>query len=114
MPETSSSERFDRIEKKLDDLSTSVGARFEQVATRFAAVDRRFAEIREEYRKEFREVQEHFVEQRQYTELAYERLDRRMTEGFSRLERKLDQVIDAQSRPRVTTPPRPRPSKRRR
>jgi hypothetical protein len=118
MPETSSSERFDRIEKKLDDLSTSVEARF-------AAVDTRFAESREEYRKELREVQEHFVEQRQYTEFASEhlerrmtegfsRLDRRVTEGFSRLERKLDQVIDTQSRPRVTTPPRPRPSKRRR
>ena len=107
MPETSSSERFDRVEKKLDDLSASVDARF-------ASVDKRFDEMRQEFQNEFRDVQEHFVEQRQYTEFAYGRLDRRMTEGFSRLERKLDQVIDAQSRPGTATQPRPRPSKRRR
>ena len=41
-------------------------------------------------------------------------LDQRMTEGFSRLERKFDQVIDTQSRPTSTTSRRARPSKRRR
>jgi hypothetical protein len=37
-----------------------------------------------------------------------------MTEGFSRLERKFDQVIDARSRPASAAPRRARPSKRRR
>jgi hypothetical protein len=76
-------ERVDRIERKLDALSSSVDRRFD-------------------------EVSEHFVEQRQYTEFAFERLDQKMTvrfdrlEGtmtarFERLERKLDQFIDGQS-----------------
>ncbi len=82
--------------------------------------------------RQFTETQEHFVEQRQYIEFAYEKsdermtasfsrldqrvddLDKRMTEGFSRLERKFDQVIDARSRPASVPRRRARPSKRRR
>ena len=86
-------ERVEAIEHKLDALSLSV--------------DKRFAEID----KRFDEVSEHFVEQRQYTEFAFGQLERRMIEGFTRLEkslaarsdlerleRKLDQFIDSQSR----------------
>ena len=51
---------------------------------------------------------------RQMTERDSIGLSHRMTEGFSRLELKLDQVIDAPSRPRATTRGRSRPSKRRR
>jgi len=102
MAENGLSERFERIENKLDALSESVDRRFEQVDKRFADIDKQFLEIRD-----------HFVEQRQYTDLAYERLDKRMTQGFARLERKIDQLID--TRPRPTTPRRrARPSKRRR
>ena len=111
MAENGLSERVDRIEQKLD--------------------------------KQFSEVLEHFVEQRHYIEFAYDKLGKRMTagfsrldqrvddvdkrlaagfplldqcltEGFSRLERKFDQVIDTQSRPTSTTSRRARPSKRRR
>lgn len=81
-------ERVEAIERKVDSLSKSVDRRFD-------------------------EVSEHFVEQRKYTEFAFERLERRMMEEFSalkhlrdfdpgrldRLERKLDQFIDAQMRP---------------
>ena len=141
MAEHEGLERVVRIEKKLDALSISV--------------DERFSEVRD-----------HFVEQREYIEFAYDRLDRRisdgfarleqrvsegfaasdqrmdtldqrmdsldqrmahgfaaadqrtidlkheLTEGFSRVERKLDQFIESQSRSKVTR--RARPSKRRR
>jgi hypothetical protein len=94
MPENALSERVTRIEQKLDVLSDSVDARFEQVDKRFV------------------EVQEHFVEQREYTEFAYDRLDRRMTQGFSRLERKIDQLIDALPRPTAAARRRSRRPKR--
>lgn len=81
---------------------------------------------------QFLEVRDHFVEQRQYTELAYDRLrkqmtegftrldgrvdglDERMTEGFTRLERKIDQLLGTRSRATTATQRRARPSKRRR
>ncbi len=66
-------ERVNLIGRKLDELSSSV--------------DKRFAD-----------VSEHFVEQRQYTEFAFARLEQVMTTRFDRLERKLDQFIDGQSK----------------
>ena len=89
MAENGLSERVERIEQKLD--------------------------------KQFTEVQEHFVEQRRYIESAYDKLDqridgldRRMTDGFSSLERKFDQVIDTPSRATSAARRRARPSKRHR
>jgi len=89
MTENGLSERAERIEQKLD--------------------------------KQFTEVQEHFVEQRRYIEFAYDKLDKRvdgldkrMTDGFSRLERKFDQFIVTPSRPTSAARRRARPSKRRR
>ena len=108
----------------------------------FERVDR----IEQKLDQQFIEVQEHFVEQRKYIAFAYERLgkridgldkrmtegfarldqridgldqrieglDQRMTDGFSRLERKFDQFIDTPSRPTSATRRRARPSKRRR
>jgi hypothetical protein len=126
MPENGMSERADRIEKKLDALSASVDARFEQVDKRFEQVDKRFEQIDRRFNdvdRQFLEVRDHFVEQRQYIEFAYDRLSKRidnseqkLTEGLSRVERKLDQFIESQSRPRSsgTTSRRLRPSKRRR
>ena len=85
-------ERIVRIETKLDDLAASVGQRFDTVDTRFAAVGAAFDA-----------VDGAFVEQRQYTEFAFEKLDARfdkmdarfdkMDARFDRLERKLDQFI---------------------
>lgn len=94
-------DRVQAVEQKVDALSTSVDARFDQVD---AAI----------------------VEQRRYTEFAYDRLDSKMDAGFARiderfgeidgrfaqidgrfaqmdgrfarLERKLDQFIDAQTK----------------
>jgi chromosome segregation ATPase len=112
--------RFEQVDGRFEQVDArfrQVDARFVQVDARFGQVDERLAAIDKQFEaihKEFREVQGHFVEQREYTEFAYERLDRRLTQGFSRLERRLDQVIDAQSRPGTATQPRSRPSKRRR
>ena len=84
--------------------------------------------IEQKLDKQFLEVREHFVEQRKYIEFAYDKLDKRMTAGFSRLDQrvdslsdalarvelKLDQLGDTRSRPTAATPRRARPSKRRR
>jgi hypothetical protein len=91
------------IEDKLDALGASVEARFEMVDARFDQVDARFAQVD----ARFDDVTFALVEQRQYTEFAFDRLRGEMTAGFStmtehfgRLERKLDQVIDRLVRPR--------------
>jgi len=101
-------ERVELIEQKLDALSVSADRRFEQIDQRFEQVDRRFEQVD----RRFDEVSEHFVEQREYIEFAFGTLERRMVDGFDRLERmraidsgrlerlerKLDQFIDTQSR----------------
>ena len=114
MPDNALSERVGRIEQKLDAVSAEVSAKFAHVDERFAQVDERFEKLREELDERFREVQEHVVEQREYVEFAYERLDRRMSDGFSRLEQKIDRIILAQRPRAATTRRRSRPAKRRR
>ena len=64
-------DRVDRIEQKLDSLAVSIDRRFDDV-------DRRF-----------NEVTDALVEQRQYTEFAFERLDKRLTA----MDGKLDEVL---------------------
>ena len=65
-------ERVGVIEQKLDGLILSVGARFAQVDARFDQVDAAL------------------VEQRAYTEFAYEKLDSKMDVSFARVDRKMD------------------------
>ena len=85
-----SGERTETVEQKLDTLSASVDKRFASVDERFDAVDMAL------------------IEQRQYTEFAFDRLSDEMRNEmrngfngvdsrFNRLERKLDQFIDTQS-----------------
>ena len=64
-------ERVDRIEQKLDSLAASIDRRFDDV-------DRRF-----------NEVTDALVEQRQYTEFAFERLDKKVIS----IDTKLDEVL---------------------
>jgi hypothetical protein len=68
-------ERVQTVESKVDQLSTSVNQRFDNVDKRFNEVDAAL------------------LEQRQYTEFSYSRLEAKMDAGFSRT---LDQFIDAQ------------------
>src|SRR5262245_51697195 len=77
MAENEGLERVVRIEKKLDALSVSVDERFKEV-------DKRFDEVRD-----------HFVEQREYTEFAYDRLNRRISEGLARLEQRMSEGFAA-------------------
>lgn len=104
-------ERVERVEQKLDALSVSVDRRFDEVDQRFDEVDKRFEEVHQRFESvdsSFDDVSRHFVEQREYVEFAFGRLERRMVAGLSRLEqlwavdssrlarveRKLDQFID--------------------
>jgi hypothetical protein len=78
--------RLEVVEQKVDRLSASVDERFKQIDKRFDQVDERFNGI-----------EAALVEQRQYTQFAYERLDAKidgLATGFVRLERKMDQIID--------------------
>jgi hypothetical protein len=70
MAEHEGLERVVRIEKKLDALSISVDERFN-------------------------EVRDHFVEQREYIEFAYDRLDRRISDGLARLEQRVSEGFAA-------------------
>ena len=88
-----------RVEDQLSALSISVDRRFDEVDKRFDEVDKRFDEVDkrfEEVDKRFEEVQEALVEQRRYTDFAFERLIGEMRSGFDRLEWKLDRFVDAQ------------------
>ena len=111
-------ERVNAVEQKLDTLAVTVDARFDAVDARFDAVDARFDAVDARFEAvdarfdavdarfgavdaRFDEVTAALVEQRQYTEFAFERLRGEMVAGFSamttnftRLERKLDQLID--------------------
>ena len=90
------------VEQKLDTLSASVDRRFDTLS---ASMDRRFDTLSASVDHRFDEVTASLVEQRQYTEFAFDRLAGEMRAGFKgvdkrldRLERKLDQFIDTQSR----------------
>jgi len=92
--EPNARERLATVDEKLDQLAHSVDERFKAIDARFDAVDVAF------------------VEQRQYTEFAFEQVSTGLTEirtemragfydtatRFDRFERKLDQFIDTQSR----------------
>ena len=90
-------EGTETVGQKIDKLSASVDRRFdavdERVATLSASVDERFATLSASVDARFDGVDVALVEQRQYTEFSFDRLDNR----FDRLERKLDQFLDTQS-----------------
>ena len=70
----------------IQELSASVDRRFDAVDRRFEAVDGRFDE-----------VDAAIVEQRQYTEFAFGKLQQELVvvkSGLGRVERKLDRLIE--------------------
>jgi hypothetical protein len=97
------------VEQKLDTLSASMDRRFDTLS---ASVDQRFDRLSASVDHRFDDVTASLVEQRQYTEFAFDRLASEMRAGFkgvdirfngleirfNRLERKLDQFIDTQSK----------------
>ena len=104
-------ERIVSVEKKVDSLTasiyrrfTSIDQRFDSIDQRFTSIDQRFTSIDQRFDsidRRFEEVTESFVEQRRYTDFAFDRLnaslstlEAKMDSGFARLDRKLDQLID--------------------
>jgi predicted nucleic acid-binding Zn-ribbon protein len=103
--------RFDTIDKRfeaVDKRFETVDKRFEAVDKRFDAVDKRFDAVDKRFDdvdKRFDDVAEALVEQREYTEFAFDKLRTDMIAGsrqirgdISRLERKLDRVLDTRTR----------------
>lgn len=110
-----SGEGTEKVEQKLDTLSESVDRRFDMLTT---SVDQRFDTLSTFVDDRFNAVDVAMIEQRQYTEFAFDRLAGEVRNGFeavngrldgvngrfdgvdgrfNRLERKLDQFIDTQS-----------------
>ena len=82
--------RFDGVDRRLD----AVDRRLDAIDRRFEGVDRRFEGID----RRFEAVDAAFVEQRQYTEFAFGKLEQELVvvkSGLGRVERKLDRLIDA-------------------
>jgi len=77
--------RFDEVNARFDEVT----ARFDEITARFERIDRRLDES-------FAAITQQFVEQRAYTDFAYERLDKAdqsLSAGITRLERKLDRIL---------------------
>ena len=90
------------VDRRFDTLSVSVDGRFDTLSV---SVDERFDTLSVSVDERFDAVDVALIEQRQYTEFAFDRLADAMRNGFNgvdgrfnRLERKLDQFIDTQSR----------------
>jgi hypothetical protein len=90
------------VDKRFDTLSASVDKRFDTLS---GSVDERFDTLSASVDERFDAVDVALIGQRQYTEFAFDRLADEMRNGFNgvdgrfnRLERKLDQFIDTQSR----------------
>ena len=93
----------------------------DDLTVRVLALETKMEEISTSLNQRFSDVDAAFLEQRQFTEFVYERLDekitrldekvdagfarlaRKMEAGFTRLERRLDQMLD------LVTPPPPEP-----
>jgi hypothetical protein len=72
-----------------DDAMDGIGELRAEMIARFEQIDRRLDES-------FAAITQQFVEQRAYTDFAYERLDRAdhsLSAGITRLERKLDRIL---------------------
>jgi outer membrane murein-binding lipoprotein Lpp len=77
-------ERVQVVEVKVDRLSSTVG----QLSTRVDGLTTTVNDLSTA-------VAAGFVEQREYTEFSHARLEAKMDAGFARVDRKLDQLIDA-------------------
>jgi hypothetical protein len=79
--------KHDALEAKVDAVDRKLEALSSSVDEQFRAVDKRFGELTQS-------MNEAFVEQRQYTEFAFDRLEKLTTAGLARLERKIDFLVD--------------------
>ena len=91
-------ERVQVVEVKVDRLSTTVG----QLSTRVDGLSSTVGQLTSSVDGLTTTVSElstamvaGFIEQREYTEFSHARLEAKMDAGFARVDRKLDQLIDA-------------------
>src|SRR5688500_13905029 len=70
----------------IDERFGQVDERFAQVDKRFEQVDKRFDKLEKRMEEGFAAVDEHFAEQRAYTEFAFGRLEQTMNGRFDRVE----------------------------
>jgi len=102
---TSMHQRFEAVDVRFDAVDVrfdAVDVRFDAVDARFDRIDARFQRIDARMDAASDAVDAAFLEQRQYTELVYERLDAKISTGFARtdahlarLERKIERLIDS-------------------
>ena len=91
--------RFGEINARFGEVNARFGevnARFDEVTARFDEITARFERIDRRLDESFAAITQQFVEQRAYTDFAYERLDKAdqaLTAGITRLERKLDRIL---------------------
>ena len=89
VPRISTQSRLARLAHCDDRRMDGIGELREEMVARFERIDRRLDES-------FAAITQQFVEQRAYTDFAYERLDRAdqsLSAGITRLERKLDRIL---------------------
>jgi outer membrane murein-binding lipoprotein Lpp len=92
-------ERVQVVEEKVDRLSASVeqlSVSHHQLSAKVDQLAASHHQLSAKMDQRFNAVDAALLEQRQYTEFAYGRLEAKMDAGFSRLERKLDQFIEVQ------------------
>jgi outer membrane murein-binding lipoprotein Lpp len=89
-------ERVQVVEMKVDRLSSTVG----QLSTRVDGLTTTVGQLSTTVNELSTAMAAGFVEQREYTEFSHARLEVKMDTAFGRVDRKLDQLIDAQ-RPRA-------------
>ena len=84
-------ERVQVVEVKVDQLSSTVG----QLSTRVDGLTTTVGHLTTTVNELSTAMAAGFVEQREYTEFSHARLEAKMDAGFARVDRKLDQLIDA-------------------
>jgi uncharacterized coiled-coil DUF342 family protein len=89
VPRISNRSSLARRAHRYNDEMDGIGELRAEMIARFEQIDRRLDES-------FAAITQQFVEQRAYTDFAYERLDRAdqsLSAGIARLERKLDRIL---------------------
>ena len=114
-PDDPPTERVQVVEVKVDQLSSTVGqlstsvdgltTAVGQLSSRVDGLTTTVGQLSTTVDELSTAMVAGFVEQREYTEFNYARLEAKMDAGFARVDRKLDQLIDAYR-------PRPKPKRR--
>jgi len=92
------STKVDGLTTRVDGLTTTVGqlsTSFDGLTTRVDGLTTTVGHLKTTVNELSTAMASGFVEQREYTEFSHARLEAKMDVGFARVDRKLDQLIDA-------------------